>query len=118
MEKKDARSEIIDKIARVLVENDAAGISKAYLEAFRPISTMGGVMLYVPAFPFFEVLGSWGHELGLMLVDDPKGNIDRLLRRIDELQEEREKAKAENQKEKGQKKARFSSLRKWVKKAS
>ena len=93
IEKKDVRTELIDKIARVLVENDAGWIAKAYLEAFKPISTMGGVMMYVPAFPFFEILGTWGHELGLMLVDDPKGNIDRLLKRIDELEAERAKAK-------------------------
>jgi hypothetical protein len=59
--RRDPRTEIIEKVARVMVSNGAGGLAKAYLGAFKPISSIGGVLVYYPMFPFLEVLGTWGH---------------------------------------------------------
>jgi hypothetical protein len=117
MEDRDFRAEIIEKFSRIVVDNDLGEFAKLYLNLFKPVSTLGGVLLYYPGFVFFEVLGPHAHEIGQMLIDNPQGNIDRILTRIEELETEKEKRKTEIPNEIDTKESKTSSFFNWIKRA-
>lgn len=117
MEDRDFRAEIIDKFSRIVVDNDLGSFARLYLNLFKPISNLGGVFLYYPGFVFFEVFGPWTHEIGQMLIDNPQGNIDRILTRIDELELEKEKRKTEIPNDIDTKESKTFSFLNWIKRA-
>ena len=115
MADKDIRAELIDKFARMIVDNNLEELARTYLDLYKPVSRLGGAFIFIPGFVFFEVLGAWTHEIGNMLIDNPETNIDRILTRIDELEQEKLNLKTEESRDAVRRDDRSFSIVDWIK---
>jgi len=83
---------IIEKTAQVIMYSDMEVAAIIFFESFKPLSILGGqfARLFVePFLSFFGDMGITGHKL--IETYEKRENIERLLKRIKELQEERKK---------------------------
>lgn len=115
MADKDIRAELIDKFARMIVDNNLEELARTYLDLYKPISRLGGAFIFIPGFIFFEVLGPWAHEIGNMLIDNPETNIDRILARIDEFEQEKLNLKTKAPQDADRGSNRSFSIVDWIK---
>jgi len=90
--------QIIEKIARKVVQRELDLPALLILGGIRPVSYFGGQMLRFFLAPFTPLLGDLPYEYIYVL--EQSENVRRVMRRIDELREEEEARKSE---EKGKK---------------
>jgi len=91
----EREEELIEKVASAIVSNDTLkDLAEVVLETFRPISGLGRLG-FVFLFPFLEASSlftkGFGHDLANILAYSPSESVDRLLRRINELEQEKKK---------------------------
>jgi len=79
----EREKELIDQIAKRVVDHHMETPAILFLESFKPLSFVAGQFGRVYLGPLTPLLGSWSEE-GLALLQK-KENVDRLLRRIEEL---------------------------------
>jgi len=79
----EREEELIDKIARRVVNHHMETPTILFLESFKPLSSVAGQLGLVYLGPLTPLLGSWSEE-GMALLQK-KENLERLLRRIEEL---------------------------------
>jgi len=87
----EREEKVIKDIAKFLVDNDFDTVAKLVLESLKPIAGVGGPMLYMMGFPFFMILGEKSMDLGNLIRETPRENIDRVLSKIDELRMAKDK---------------------------
>jgi hypothetical protein len=81
----EREEEVINDIARFVVNNDFDTITHVVLESLKPIAGLGGPLVFMVTFPFFSMFGTWSLALGNMLQDNPREKIDKILQRIEEF---------------------------------
>ena len=85
----EKEDELIEKMARFIVDHNLGTIAEIVLGTVEPIGRMGaqlGLTLFGPYFEFFNAAT-------YTAVFRKRGNIKRLLKRIEELQDEKERLK-------------------------
>jgi len=81
---KEEEDELIEKMAQFIVKHRMGLLGQMFLESISPISRMGseiGLALFGPYFEFFGAAKS-------AAIFRKRRNIDRLIKRIEELEEE------------------------------
>lgn len=104
----EREEELLNDIAKFLVNNDFDTITQVLLESVRPIAGVGGPMLYVVGFPVFAFFGTTSLDFGNMLLHNPREKIGRLTKKINDLRDIKEQNQILEEKPK-----RFSWLRKF-----
>jgi hypothetical protein len=79
----EREQELIDQIAKRVIEHHMETPAILFLETFRPLSFVAAQFGTVYLGPLTPLLGSWSEE-GLALLQK-RENVERLLRRIEEL---------------------------------
>jgi hypothetical protein len=95
----ESEAKLINKIANVMVDYGLDSFVEPFLETVEPFSDILGATVFIGVFPWFEVLGGQWHDFNNLLIQDPKGNVERLRQRITEIRDIRSQSK-ENQDEK------------------
>jgi len=85
----EREAELIDKIAKSLLDYGMDSFVEPLLETFQPFGDVLGFLLFLGVFPFFEAFGGHWHDFNNLLIEDPKGNIDRLITRMNEIRDMR-----------------------------
>jgi len=84
----EVKDELVERIAQRVVDTGMGMMAIVLLESLKPLSFIGSSML-VFARPIFNVfLDSEAYDRFIELVED-RNNIDRLVDRIEQLQDER-----------------------------
>lgn len=86
--------ELIEKVANKIVNADLGPVALMFIETYKPMAIFwGGLARFYSAawLPFFGQLG----ELGADVIDvfDRVGNVDKLIKRINDLIKENKKIK-------------------------
>jgi hypothetical protein len=82
----EREKELIDKIAKRIVDHHMETPTILFLESFKPLSFVAGQFGLVYLGPLTPLLGAWSEE-GIALLQK-KENVERLLKRIEELSDE------------------------------
>ncbi|RJS88792.1 hypothetical protein CW700_06710 [Candidatus Bathyarchaeota archaeon] len=90
--------ELIEKIARWIVDKDLEGPAVMILQTIKPLSNIGGDLGLFYLAPFLPFLEDKGYRF--LETFGKMENIERLIRRIEWLNKEKYKEKRENTKEK------------------
>jgi len=85
----ERETELIEKIAKRVVNHRMETPAILFLETFRPLSFVASQFGTVYLGPLTPLLGSWSEE-GLALLQK-RENIERLIRKIEELSQENPK---------------------------
>jgi hypothetical protein len=85
---------IIEKLARAIIEREMDMPATLLLGSLRPVSYFGGQMLRFFLAPFTPLLGDLPYEY-IYVLEQPE-NVKRLIRRVDELREEKETKKRDD----------------------
>lgn len=83
----EKESEIIEKLARAISKWDMETPAYILLYSFRPISTVVSYTTILPAALFLEFFGIDGYKYTAFF--SKKENLQRLLKRIEELEDEK-----------------------------
>jgi len=106
----DKEKEIIEKVARFIVDREMSPIAILFLEAFKPLSIVGsyfGQMFIEPFLPVYEKEGS-----EIILTFQKIENTESLIKKIEELEEEK-KLRKEKELEKEEELGKEKKLGKW-----
>jgi hypothetical protein len=90
----DEEKMLIETIAQFVVKKELEKLAILFLEGFKPISLVGSQLAMIGIGPFLgvtELSSIWGPKL--LLLFEKRSNVELLIRRIDELAEERNKVK-------------------------
>lgn len=83
--------ELIEKVARKLVDLELEGVAIMLLQTIKPLTKIGGELAYFYLAPFLPLLEDKGYEF----IDtfEKRENIELLIRRMEKLCKERSKEK-------------------------
>jgi len=85
-------NELIEKIAQAISKRDLEVPAIIFGSGYVPMSTFLSYTVLLPLAPYLEVLGIKGYEYTALF--SKKRNVKRLLRRIEELRNEKEAVKS------------------------
>lgn len=84
----ERKREMIDRIARRVVNAGMVAPAIIFLESIKPVAKVGSYTLILFSAPILGIFGINGYELVGLFSD--RRNIERLTRRIEELQKEKD----------------------------
>lgn len=84
-------NEVIEKLANFIVKKGMEIPATMFLEIFKPMAFVGTQMGLVGLFPILALMGESGFKF-LRVLEKPE-NLERVLKRIEELVEKRKKIK-------------------------
>ena len=87
----DKEIELIEKIARKIAGSDFAFFAMFILQTIKPLSWIAGELAYFYLAPFLPLLDEKGYNF--LDTFEKRENIERLIRRIESLMEEKKKEK-------------------------
>jgi len=90
----EQKKEILEKIARLIVEKEMEAPAIMFLETIKPLSFMGSQLTLFTLAPFLTMLGE--HEekgYNLIRLFEKEENVEYLLQRIETLSKEKEASK-------------------------
>lgn len=106
----EKEEELINKLARKIVDLGLETPAIFFLEWHKPIATISAQTVLFPAAPFLEAFGVAGYDWAQLFMK--KENVEKLLKKIEELSNE---AKTVKREEKPSKKRRLFKLLHWLK---
>lgn len=92
---------LIDNFAREVVDSGFEGPVYILIQMFSPLTRIIGSTFMIINAPIMELVGIRAYDFAKLMRD--RSNIDKIISRIDELTEEREREKQKNQKNKAEK---------------
>ena len=94
----EREKEIIDKVAKLVVDNGIANlagiITPAYDYGFVYAPNILTTTAMLELFPFSSLFGNLGTDFCVFLQSDPGGNMERIMDRVRELNEEKKREEA------------------------
>lgn len=102
--------EIIEKIAKKVVEREMDFPAALFLGAVRPLSPLGGQLARFFLAPWTPLLGELHYEY-ISVLEKPE-NLEKLINRINEVADQREEEKKRKKQEKRETESR-KSARRW-----
>jgi hypothetical protein len=99
----EEETELIEQVARKIHEYGMEAVAILFLESSKPLVWIGGEMGRFFISPFVPILSEdWGVKSEkFFLIFEKRENIDRLLKRCEELAQEEAKKKSEEKAKKG-----------------
>ena len=83
--------ELIEKVARKIVDMELEGVAIMLLQTIKPLTKIGGELAYFYLAPFLPLLEDKGYEF--LDTFEKRENIELLIRRMEKLSKERSKEK-------------------------
>ena len=87
----EREKELIDKLARFVIDRHMETPAVLFLESYKPLSFIAGQFGMAYLSPLMPLFGPWSKE-GLALLQK-RENVEKVIKRIEELSEERTKKK-------------------------
>ncbi|MFX0205021.1 MAG: hypothetical protein ACFFDT_03480 [Candidatus Hodarchaeota archaeon] len=82
----ERKQQVIDDIAKIIVNNKLTEMSKLMLSGFIPTAGFFGRLGFLFLFPFSIILGKSAEDFMLMMGENPNESLESLLNRINELE--------------------------------
>jgi len=96
---KEREEYFIDLIARRIVDLEMEEFAEVILEGTKPFGSFIGEMGFLATYPgLVTFFGQSGHDFANMMGFDYTKNAERIIERVKELKEEKERAKEEEKK--------------------
>jgi len=104
----ERENELIEKAAKYIVDNDLAGVMYPLydygLKYFGYSVTQVGLFFL---FPYLPIFGSIGTDFAILMETDAKGNLERIIDRVKELEEKKREEAAKGAAEKAKPRESF-----------
>lgn len=86
--------ELIEKVANKIVDADLGPVSLMFIETYKPLAIFWGGLARFYSAAWLPLFGNLG-DLGADIIDvfDRVGNVDKLIKRINDLIKEKKKIK-------------------------
>lgn len=91
---RDKEEELIEKIAKKIIDMEMDPVAIMLLNTFKPISTIGGELGYFFLAPFLPILDERGYDF----IDtfEKRENIERIIKRVERLSKEKAREERKN----------------------
>ncbi len=91
LEASEKEKELIEKVAKRIVDSDFDFFALLFLQSIKPLSWIGGELAYFTLAPYLPLLEDKGYDF--LDTFEKRQNIERLIRRVESLHKEKVKEK-------------------------
>ncbi len=85
----EKNKEAIDRFARLIVSRDLSDVAGMFLRGFQPAANISAVVLGISIYPFAMLFGGDVEEYMGLFTFNARDNMRRILKRIEELEDEK-----------------------------
>jgi hypothetical protein len=92
----EKESELIEKMAKRIVDTDVEGFVIWFLETIKPVVWIGGELAYFYLAPFLPMLDNYGYDF--LDTFEKRENVELLIKRVEKLNKDKERERKRQKK--------------------